>query len=424
MKPIQLLNICVFGTVIIFSSALTQSSGWTRAETTAIESLSINKLSALPADASNLIADNPKAAVLGQKWFFDTQFSGNNEVSCATCHDPSKGFTDQLRFGEGVGTTKRNTPTIIGAAHNTWYFWDGRADSMWSQALGPLEAGAEHGTNRIHIAKIVIKDYLAAYQTIFGTINPSVVSEINYLPKIQGAFASAETQLLWRELPTNIKQEINTIFTNVGKGIESYERLLIPGQSRFDQYANEISTDPNSKNLTELEKTGLKLFIGKANCIECHSGPLMTDQQFYNTAVPMQVDLGNEDLGRASGLRDLLNSDFNCKGTFSETSNCKPLESVLTMLESEDNSNTLIGAFKTPTLRNITQTFPYMHAGQFQTLQQVLQHYLNAPKASVGQSAIQSKALNQADLTALEAFLKTLTSEINAPSEFLKNPFK
>ncbi|MDH5584142.1 MAG: cytochrome-c peroxidase, partial [Gammaproteobacteria bacterium] len=98
----------------------------------------------LPPDPSNAVADNPLAAEFGRMLFFDTRLSANGAVSCATCHQPERGFTDGLQKAQAMGTTLRHTPGIAGMAYSPWQFWDGRRDSQWSQALAPLEDANEH----------------------------------------------------------------------------------------------------------------------------------------------------------------------------------------------------------------------------------------------------------------------------------------
>jgi cytochrome c peroxidase len=140
---------------------------WTEAELSQLAGLSLDQLPALPPDASNRVADDPRAAELGQRIFFDTRFSGNGEVACASCHLPGKQFQDGTRLGKGVGTTDRRTMTVIGAAHSPWQFWDGRKDSQWAQALGPLESAVEHGGDRTQYVHLATRHYRAEYEALF-----------------------------------------------------------------------------------------------------------------------------------------------------------------------------------------------------------------------------------------------------------------
>ena len=140
---------------------------WTAEETTTLRSLWIGSLPALPADATNRFADDPRAVSLGHKLFFDVRFSSNGEVSCATCHMPEILFTDGLPLGVGISEMTRKTMTIVGTAYSPWLFWDGRKDSQWAQALGPLESPIEHGGNRTQYAHLIDEFYRAEYAAIF-----------------------------------------------------------------------------------------------------------------------------------------------------------------------------------------------------------------------------------------------------------------
>ena len=133
-------------------------AGWTQAEIATLQSLWLGTLPPLAADPSNAVGDDPRAAVLGQQIFFDTRFSAKGEVSCATCHQPDNLFTDGLPRAEAIGTTDRHTPTIVGTAYSPWFFWDGRRDSQWAQALSPMESAVEHGGSRSQYAHIVFED--------------------------------------------------------------------------------------------------------------------------------------------------------------------------------------------------------------------------------------------------------------------------
>ncbi|MBK9210020.1 MAG: cytochrome-c peroxidase [Anaerolineales bacterium] len=154
----------------IFLWAQSRQTSWSEAEVVTLKSLWIGSLPALPPDPSNLYADNSRAAEFGQKLFFDTRLSSNSEVACATCHKPELMFSDGLPLAQGVGTTSRKTMTIIGTAYSPWMFWDGRKDSQWAQALGPLESAVEHGGTRAQYAHLIDEVYRAEYESIFGSL--------------------------------------------------------------------------------------------------------------------------------------------------------------------------------------------------------------------------------------------------------------
>ena len=144
------------------------SDAWTAADKAVLASMSLDRLPPVPRDPSNAVEAVPAAVALGQHLFADVRLSSNQSVSCATCHAPDRQFQDGLAVGHGVGTGSRRTMPIAGAAYSPWYFWDGRKDSLWSQALGPLEDAVEHGSNRTRIAKLLHSRYKADYEALFG----------------------------------------------------------------------------------------------------------------------------------------------------------------------------------------------------------------------------------------------------------------
>ncbi|MDG1492034.1 MAG: cytochrome-c peroxidase, partial [Planctomycetota bacterium] len=141
--------------------------------------MQMSPLPPLPTDTTNRYADDPLAARFGQALFFDERLSADGAVSCATCHDPDRGFTDgkQLALGQEVGN--RHTPTLWNVAHHRWLTWDGRADSLWMQALDPIEDPREMGTTRGKLARVIADDpgLLAAYSAVFGPIKSAALRD-------------------------------------------------------------------------------------------------------------------------------------------------------------------------------------------------------------------------------------------------------
>jgi cytochrome c peroxidase len=155
------------------------------------------------------------------------------------------------------------------------------------------------------------------------------------------------------------------------------------------------------------EEAGLRLFIGKANCINCHNGPRLTDDHFHNTGVPASSLVADVDSGRTVGVRNVLAGEFNCVSTYSDAKpdECSELRFAVT------EGDELVRAFKTPSLRNVAERPPYMHAGQIATLSKVIEHYDRAPHAPAGHSELKRLGLSQTERRQIEAFLRTL----NAP---------
>ncbi|MDP6416643.1 MAG: cytochrome-c peroxidase, partial [Gammaproteobacteria bacterium] len=152
--------------------AIPSFDSWSAEELRLISSLSIERLAPLPADPSNRVADLPAAVEFGYRLFFDTRLSGNGSVACATCHRPELMFTDGFQLAMGMVSGPRHTPSLVGLSHSPWYYWDGRKDSQWAQALAPLEAAIEHDIDRLQVARLINSDssYRQMYNTLFGPL--------------------------------------------------------------------------------------------------------------------------------------------------------------------------------------------------------------------------------------------------------------
>ena len=394
---------------------------WTAAEIAEMRSLSLENLAPLPPDPSNAVADNLIAARLGQALFFDNRLSGTGGVSCATCHQPARKFTDGRDKGQALGTSKRNTPSIVGTAYSPWLYWDGRRDSQWAQALSPLEDPAEHGGNRMMYVRLIANDawYRDQYTSLFGDL-PDVTDASRFPPRAS-PLGDEDEVVAWEAMHAGDRALVNQAFANVGKAIAAYERRLLHRESRFDRYVAAIAADgPSAADddvFTNDEAHGLRLFLGKARCTECHNGPLLTNNEFHNNGVlAYPGELPDE--GRSEGLRKLRRDPFNCLGDFNDEADpyCGELRFAREGVE-------LIGSFRTASLRNLAGTEPYMHKGQLKTLAEVIDHYNRAPLAMIGHNESEFPlSLNRRQRQQLEAFLSTLDSPIAADDSWLTPP--
>jgi cytochrome c peroxidase len=368
-----------------------------------LRSLWIGSLPPLPEDPSNRYADDPDAAALGQAIFFDARFSADGRVSCSSCHQPELAFTDGLPRGRGIGETPRSTMSVLGSAYAPFLFWDGRKDSLWAQALGPLENALEHGGNRGLYAHVIADHYRREYEATFGPLPD--LADVDRFPLSAGPVTDPEARANWDALTQADRDAVTAIYVNMGKAIEAYERGLLPAASRFDRYVESLLGGGASglAALTDEEVEGLRLFIGQAHCTNCHNGPLLSNQSFHNTGVPA---LGGRepDLGRGPALQLLKDDEFNCLSRWSDADagQCTALRFL------RDDPEALAGAFKPPSLRNVSETGPYMHAGQMATLEDVLRHYRQAPPAAAGRSELHPLDLTDAQLAQLVAFLRSL----------------
>ena len=244
--------------------------------------------------------------------------------------------------------------------------------------------------------------------------------EVSHLPAVMGSVQSPEVIAAWEAMSPADRENVTWIYVNMGKSIAAYERHLLPGGSRFDQYVEAIlNTDIKTANtiLTSNEIAGLRLFIGEANCTDCHNGPLFTNNDFHNTGVPGVAGLP-DDIGRAGGTQKVLADEFNCLSVYSdaEPEDCSELRYLVA------EGHELERQFKPPSLRNVAERGPYMHAGQFITLEEVLKHYNTAPQAPAGHSELEPLNLSGEEIAQIIGFLKTLDSPINADLKWLTKP--
>ena len=387
---------------------------WNAADIGVLASLRLSQLPPAPPDPSNAVERSPAAVELGRRLFNDARFSRNQAVSCATCHDPKKQFQDGLPLGRGVGVGSRRAMPIVGSGHSPWLFWDGRKDSLWSQALGPLEDAVEHGGNRAQYAHLMQTHYRSDYEAIFRPM-----PDLSPVPEDAGPTGTPAERAAWAALDSKAQDDVSRVFANMGKAIAAYEKTLAHGESRFDRYVEGLVGGDQSaqQGLTTQEVNGLRMFIGKGQCVGCHNGPLFTDQHFHNTAVPPR-DPASPDHGRAAAITKLQKDEFNCLGPFSDAkpAQCQELRFMVT------GDPALEGAFKTPSLRDVALRPPYMHAGQFASLEEVIAHYIKAPSAVLGHTELSHGGaghserepirLSEQEIQDLASFLATLSGPI------------
>jgi cytochrome c peroxidase len=328
--------------------------------------------------------DNPQTAdkiALGEKLFNDTRFSTTGEVSCATCHDAKKAFTDgPLAVSEGINklTGTRNAPTVINAAYLETQFWDGRSPSLEDQSLHPFTNPVEMGLkNHDPILEIVRSDteYVAMFEQVFGKSGADITMD------------------------------------EVTKAIASFERTVVAGNSPFDRWYFGGEGDA----LDEAQKRGFDIFINEGRCVSCHvveqTQALFTDNRFHN------IGVGINDI--QAEVPELALEFLEAEATAAEV-DVKVLSDART---SELGRFALsrgfddLGSFKTPTLRNIAVTAPYFHDGSQAELRDVVVHYNNGGVTNEGDpvndflsGGIRPLNLTDEQIDDLVAFMEALTS--------------
>lgn len=403
------------GAVLIAALALAVAAPWlaaagagdtafTEAERVEVEALAVPLGDTPPEAASTELAD------FGQHLFFDRRLSGDGRFSCASCHQPDRAFTDGLALPEAAGRGHRNTPTLINVADNPWFQWDGAADSLWSQTLLVVENPRELDNDRLNLTHTLYRhaDLRAAYQRRFGPLPP--LSEGERFPAHGSPHAAADSPggRAWRRMAPADQEAVNRVMANLGVALAAWQRRLVRYDSPFDRFAAALAEDPDpppDKAFPAAARRGLKLFVGEAQCTLCHSGPDFSNQAFHNLGLPVAE---HRDTGREQGLRRLAASPFNAAGPYAGDQDDADRLRFLPPPES------LRGAFKTPSLRNVARTAPYFHDGRFATLEQAVRFYLEPPE---GETLGEREGtldlipdLTDRQVADLVAFLKTLDS--------------
>lgn len=399
--------------------AAAQAPAWTVPEKALIASMRLSQLPPRAPDPTNAHESKPRAVAFGRRLFFDSRLSADGRVSCATCHDPARQFQDGRPRGQALGLTDRRTMPLAFAGRGPWLFWDGRKDSLWSQALAPLEDAREHGTNRLRVARAIRDHHLADYRAVFGAF-PPLPDE----PRDASPLGTPAEREAWQSLPEATRLAVSRVFANAGKAIAAWERTIRHEPSRFDRFAEALSRGEAraATLLDEGEARGLRAFLGKGRCVTCHNGPLFTDHFFHSTRVP-PLDTANPDPGRAAGAKAVLADEFNCAGPFSDAKprECRELEFINAI------DPVLRRAFRTPSLRGVAERAPYMHAGQYATLEDVIDHYARAPESAPVATArghghgagseLLPVAFTDEERRDLERFLRTLSSPVVAAGD-------
>jgi cytochrome c peroxidase len=366
----------------------------------ALSALHYDSSSAPPADPSNRVADDASAQWLGQRLFFEATLSGrllegdndgtpgtlgnqgdSGKVSCSGCHLALSGFVDTRSPHRQVSLaaqwTLRKTPSLLEVAFAPLYNWDGRRDAIWNQAIGVMEGNREFNSSRLFVAQQLFRLYKDDYETVFGPMPPldDATRFPQLTPDTTGCVevnTSKGSTFSCRGVPgdagdyDSMQPDDQVLVTvsavNAAKALEAYVRQLRCGPSRFDQWL-----DGNTTALSRSEQRGAAVFVGRGNCVSCHGGPRLTDNQYHNVGLsPAQVavaTLDADDHGAATGIAAALTDPMSSSGVFSDGDRHQLPTTVGPELE---------GAFRTPTLRCDAKHPSFMHTGQLSALDQVV----------------------------------------------------
>jgi cytochrome c peroxidase len=378
-----------------------------------------------PADPTNRVADDPGAAALGQRFFFDRRFSGalavgddgtngglgpvgaQGRIACASCHAGPALADARSRPGNvslGADFLPRNAPPLVNSAFYTWTNWAGRFSAQWELPIAVVENPKNMNGDRLRVAHVVFTNYRTDYEALFGALEPALGSDATRFPPSGKPKAAGSADGPWETTTPADQKIVNVILVNFGKTLEAYVRKLIGGPSAFDRY---VAGD--SSALSDAQVRGLKVFLGAGECIECHSGPLLSDNLFHNLGVPqIGPNVPATDTGRFADTTSLLASAFNTAGAYSDDTTTGRLSGLVS--PPPDSAE---GQFRTASLRNVAVTAPYMHAGQLATLANVVDYYAAAasivPPVGTLDPLLSGLVLSPQQKADLVAFLESLT---------------
>jgi len=375
-------------------------------------------------DVTNRFADDPQAALFGQRLFFDPGFSGPllddentgipgtlglkgeaGKVSCASCHVPESGFLDSRSAGGKLSLasswTRRRTPSLLNFGQATFLTWDGRRDTAFSQPFGVIESPIEFNSSRLFVAQQIVARHADSYQSLFGTLPPLNFAAVD--PTQAGCSTLPTDPLTGRcPQPGHDDDAVIGIVANVGKALEAYQRLLTCGESRFDAWMH-----GDAQALDAKERAGAAVFI-RSGCDKCHSGPNLSDQKFHNVGAANLFPAfiaPFDDPGAAVGLAEVRTDRLNSRGPFSDGDDQR-LDTI------PADTEALRGAFRTPSLRCVGLRTSYMHGAEIRTLADVIL-FFNKGGDSYGFQGVKDPLMTPLGLSdderaQLLAFLRTL----------------
>ena len=345
----------------------------------------------VPLDPTNRWSGDARAADLGRWLFHEPRLSRDASVSCATCHRVDHGFAEPRSVAHGLGPGTRHTQSVLDAAHQRWLTWDGRADSLWSQALHPFQSDREMGLSPAEVIERIrgIEPLRSRHEALFGP------------------------------LPERSDEEgIRLAFARVGKAIGAFERRLVTGPSAFDRWLERLRAGDAAptQDFGPDAIRGAILFAGRADCIRCHSGPLLSDGEFHMIGVPTAGGGAPSDRGRLEGIERLQRDPFNAAGRYSDDP--QGTRAKVTRATAPDPD--AWGRFRTPSLRSAAATPPYMHQGQLASLEDVIRFYDTLEGANDldhhGERVLEPLGLAEGERADLAAFLRGVQGSLPDPA--------
>lgn len=335
-----------------------------------------------PPDPGNEYSGVAWAEQMGEVLFHNTDLSQNQAISCATCHQSALGFSENRPVAVANETHVRNTQGLLNVGLQRWFGWDGGADSLWAASLRPMLSTVEMNATVETVAVRMRKN-----EAFVNTLHQNDIS-INELND-------------------------EKLVVLIAKSIGAYQRTLVSGTTAFDLFRmGLLSNDEIGLSAyTESEKRGLKLFLGSANCHVCHFGPNFSNGEFHDIGRSFFTAVGQVDGGRYAGIKRVRQDHYNLVGPFSSGNNPDDARKTETVTLGQVN----FGQWRTPTLRNLSLTGPYMHDGSLATLRDVVDFYAEIDTTRLhaqGETLLNPQRWSDADRNDLVNFLMSLSNVV------------
>ncbi len=321
-------------------------------------------------DPGNHVSGQAQAIELGRRLFRDPRMSPVGYIACVTCHQPDRSFTDRKARAHGLADLPRNTPALANLRQQRWFGWGGSSDSLWMASIRPMLDAREFDASPKTITRLFERDpeLAACYRRVF------------------------------RDSPRRDQQDT---VVNVGKALAAFQETLVTGRTPFDDFRDALQRHDaiSAASYPIAALRGLKIFVGQTNCVACHNGPNFSDGEFHAGAV-FATDAAPDDAGRLEGARSLKASRLNLLGPYNDDPRRVNALATRRLVPQER----MRGQYRTPSLRNVAVTGPYLHNGQLDRLQDALQHVLRPPIGA-------HTPLSAQQVDDLAAFLATLTDQ-------------
>jgi cytochrome c peroxidase len=408
------------------------NDGFTDQEWRLIHEMSMNPaVNPMPSNPVNTQADDPNVIKLGQMLMFETEYAEaitvdnangkkgeTGKVGCITCHDPKFYFVRPEAATPGLGATgRRNVPNMLNVGYLQWFGWTGRHDSLVMHGSGVMGTAA----TRLAVMHYIYKKYRTQWEAAFPdhpldpALDPMAADAARFPPTGNPKANETAPDGNWEKMTADDQHKMDQWAWDVGCIWEAYPRAMVTRNSAFQQWI-----DGDKTALSPEAKRGLKLFLGKAACSDCHSGPALSDSKAHNVAVPNPpappppAMAPAPDMGRFADLAGTLTHKFNGISEFSDN---KAFGQMKLDSAPKTGDMSMQGAFKTMILLNVEKTGPYFHTGLTTTLEDVVQHYNKGgadPGTFTGVKDTRLKPLNLTEMEVADivAFLKSLTGTV------------